>query len=134
MIMQADLDLGRILRFCFVGGLVALIYVALFLGLREFGFARGPASVVAYGCAVLFQYFAQTAWTFRRALFSVGYAWRFAVMVALGAGFSVLITAAIGPTLGLHDAVSAAIVVVITPFFNFLMMILWVYRDRVAEE
>lgn len=132
--MVPSVDLDRVLRFCLVGGAVALIYVGLFLSLRELGAARLPASVVSYGCAVLFQYFAQTAWTFRREPASAGYAWRFAVMVALSAGFSVLITAAVGPALGLHDAVSAAIVVVTTPFFNFLMMTLWVYHDQIAEE
>lgn len=131
---MASPGLARVARFSLVGVCVALIYGVLFLWLRELGLARWVASTVAFAVAVLFQYVAQTWWTFGARPGDGGAAIRFAAMVGTGALLAAAITGLIGPALGASDAVSAAAVVVTLPVFNYVTMSVWVYRGRAGTR
>jgi putative flippase GtrA len=124
----------RLLRFSIVGVCVALIYYVLFLLLRMVETPRMIASTVAFGVAVTVRYFAQTSWTFGARPSNRRHATRFLIMVTTGAILSAAITALIGPALNAPDYLSALVVVVVLPVFNYLVMSIWVYRDHDAKR
>ena len=120
-------DLGQILRFCIVGTGVAGLYLALFLGTVQLGLPMGGANLVSLVCAVLVQYVAQTAWTFRRPLAVPEQIFRFGCTVALGFVTSTLITAVVGPHFGWTPLLSGALVMIWLPVQNYVIFRIWVY-------
>lgn len=121
-------EAGRVLRFALVGVATAAIYALLFLLARTAGVAPWLASTAAFAVAVAFQYAAHAAFTFRRPLRRPDQIARFAATVGLGWATATAVTAAIGPALGLAEAVSVGIAVTLLPVLNFVLFRLWVYR------
>ncbi len=117
----------RISRFALVGVLIAGLYVALYLAFLHIGMPRGAANVSAFGLAVVAQYGGQAAFTFERDLADPAQMLRFGVMVGCGLVTSSLITGLIAPALALEDWLAAALVAVILPVQNFILMTLWVF-------
>ncbi|TNJ44475.1 GtrA family protein [Phaeobacter sp. B1627] len=123
--MRTDRD--QILRFCVVGTGVAGLYLGLFLLGVELGLAEAAANIISLGCAVVVQYIAQTAWTFRRPLAVPEQILRFACTIGLGFVVSTLITAHVGPHLGWPPALSGAVVMLWLPIQNYVMFRIWVF-------
>ncbi len=129
------IDVRKLVRFSVVGATVAAVYAGLFLILRtRLGLSEIPASLIAFGIAVAFQYVVQTVWTFRSSLAVPGQARRFFTAIAIGAVTSTAITGWIGPYFGWADAVSAAIVVVWLPIQNFILFSAWVYKGSGGDR
>ncbi len=120
----------RIFRFAVVGTGVAIYYMAAFLGLLHLLNSPWIANLLAFGSAIMIQYVGQTAWTFGKPLAVPAQFGRFLCMIGLGLIVSSVITGIAGPRLGLPEFVSAAMVVVILPIVNFVILRLWVYRER----
>ncbi|ATG36654.1 putative polysaccharide biosynthesis protein [Phaeobacter piscinae] len=125
-------DLGQLIRFAFVGALVAAIYVLLFLGFLQLGFMAGVANALAFALAVLVQYVGQTVWTFRQRLGQPDQALRFGCTIGLGFVTSGLLTSGIGPMLGWPDWLAASIAAVWLPVQNYLFFKIWVYAGNGA--
>ena len=128
-----DMRGGTFLRFALVGTVVAGLYVALYLVLLEVGLAKALANTIAFLIAVTVQYVGQAAFTFEATLKDFPQITRFGVMIGLGVVTSTLITAFIGPMLGLADWISALAVTVVLPLQNFLLMRCWVF-DPARKE
>ncbi|SLN72510.1 GtrA-like protein [Roseivivax jejudonensis] len=118
---------ARLLRFGIVGAGVAALYVLLYVAFLRAGIPQGVANVAAFLIAVAVQYAGQGAFTFGRPLADPAQALRFAVMIGLGLLTSAVVTGAIGPAAGLPDWASAALVAVVLPLQNFVLMSLWVF-------
>lgn len=119
----------RVFRFALVGGLVAVIYVSLYLAFLQLGLSRTLANGAAFGLAVVTQYLGQTLFTFRRSLSEAGQIARFATMIGFGFLTSALVTGWIGPAASAPEWAAAAAVAVILPVQNYLLMRLWVYAE-----
>lgn len=132
--MPSSFQIKRFIRFAVVGTVVAIVYLFIFLSLRNLGFSPVFASSASFLIAVIIQYLGQTAWTFGHSVRKPLHAVRFAVMVALGAMLAAAITGAVAPALGLSDTIAGVAVVLILPIFNFTIMSLWVYCDRSAGD
>ncbi|MGB0498769.1 MAG: GtrA family protein [Rubricella sp.] len=122
-------DKGTLLRFAIVGVSVAAFYTALFVAFSRSGLAPGIANAIALTLAVIGQYIAQTAWTFRRPLALPDQIGRFATVIAAGYLFSHIVTAVVAPAAGFADWLAAGIVVVSLPVLNFVAFRLWVYAE-----
>lgn len=128
-----DMRGGTVLRFALVGSFVAGLYVVLYLVFLEMGIAKALANTIAFLIAVTVQYVGQAAFTFEATLKDFPQITRFGVMIGLGVVTSTLITAFIGPMLGLADWISAVAVTVVLPVQNFLLMRRWVF-DPARKE
>jgi len=59
-------DFGRLIRFSIVGGLTALIYLAILNSAAQLsGWRLSSCSLIAYPLATAFNYFLHRAWTFQ---------------------------------------------------------------------
>ncbi len=120
-------DRDQILRFCVVGTGVAGLYLGLFLLGVELGLTEAAANVTSLSCAVVVQYIAQTAWTFRRSLAVPEQIFRFVCTIGLGFVVSTLMTARFGPLLGWPPVLSGSVVMLWLPIQNFVMFRIWVF-------
>ncbi|WP_299284715.1 GtrA family protein [uncultured Tateyamaria sp.] len=118
---------AKILRFACVGATVALLYVALYLGLLTLGLAQPVANGAAFLLAVAVQYAGQAAFTFRAPLKDGPQITRFVAMIGCGLLSSALITGIAQPALGLPHWGAAAIVTLVLPIQNYLIMSRWVF-------
>lgn len=122
---------STIVRYSIVGLSVAVMYVACLNLLERAQLAPTAVnSALAFIIAVAFQYVAQGAFTFRRPLQDRLQLARFATTVALGFVISTLVVSYLGPRVGLSTFISSLAVVVLLPFFNFAMFIVWVFADK----
>lgn len=124
----------RAARFAVVGASVAAIYILLYLGLQAQGLARPVANIAAFLFAVAVQYVGQTLFTFRRRLAVPAQMSRFIGMILLGLLVSALITGRLGPALGWPDWLAAAVVTVVLPVQNYLILKIWVYSEKYASS
>ncbi len=120
-------DRWQALRYCVVGCSIAGLYVLLYAGLTAGGYAPMAANAWAFGLAVIFQYIAQTVWTFRRPLGLPDQMLRFVCTIALGFLTSAVLTSGVAPLVGLSAWSSAAVVAVWLPVQNYLFFRIWVY-------
>ena len=125
-------DRFRLLRFGLVGGAVAVLYVGSFSALVALEIKEFLANIIAVVIAVMFQYFAQTTYTFRSRLLIRGQAKRFLITIGIGLAISTPITTFIGPALEWQEFVSAGVVVVVSSLINYVLFTLWVYDSRGA--
>ncbi|WP_170760236.1 GtrA family protein [Ruegeria lacuscaerulensis] len=119
----------RLFRFAIVGTGVAAYYMVTYLGLLYLLKSPWTANLLAFGTSILIQYVCQTAWTFGKPLAAPAQFGRFLCMIGLGLIVSSAITGFAGPRLGLSEPVSAALVVVVLPILNFVILRLWVYPE-----
>jgi len=120
----------RIFRFAVIGAGVAAYYMVAYLGLLYLLNSPWVANFLAFGTAILIQYVGQTAWTFGRPLAVPSQFGRFMCMIGVGLIVSTAITGFVGPRFALSEMASAALVVVVLPILNFVILRLWVYRER----
>ncbi|WP_299153560.1 GtrA family protein [uncultured Tateyamaria sp.] len=118
---------AKILRFTCVGATVALLYIALYLGLLALAFAQPVANSTAFLLAVAVQYAGQAAFTFRAPLKDGPQITRFVAMIGCGLLSSALITGIAQPALGLPHWGAAVIVTLVLPIQNYLIMSRWVF-------
>lgn len=121
--------IGRISRFALVGVGVATLYVVLYVLFLRTGLAQGAANALAFGIAVLVQYAGQARLTFHRQLNDGAQMVRFGTMIAGGFITSALITGIVAPYLLVDPWIAAALVAVILPVQNFILMTLWVFSN-----
>lgn len=119
----------ELLRFALVGGSVAVAYVVAYVLLLNLGMAVVMANAVAFGLAIVLQYFGQAVFTFRRTWSEAGQMARFATMTGLGFVVSCLITAGLAPVAGLSALQAAMIVAVWLPIQNYVLMKIWVFSN-----
>jgi putative flippase GtrA len=115
------------LRFAIVGGTVALVYMAAYLGLLALGLPQVLANALAFLGAVALQYLGQALFTFRAPLRDRAQAGRFAAMILCGLVTAALITGPLATRLGLPDGLAALAVMLLLPVQNYVFMILWVF-------
>ncbi len=120
----------RIIRFALVGTTVAALYILLYAGFLALGLAQVLANALAFLMAVAVQYLGQAGFTFDAPWRDSAQALRFIAMIGLGLLTSALITGALGPALGWHTLISAAVVTLVLPVQNFVIMSRWVFSDR----
>jgi putative flippase GtrA len=126
--------LHHLLRFAIVGVAVALTYVCLYLTLIAAGVPRFMANGLAFFQAIILQYAAQAAFTFKRQLADQTQIVRFAAMVSLGFISSALITGPIADMTGLADWKAAFAVTVLLPFQNYILLSLWVFAAPASSR
>ncbi|WP_413719757.1 GtrA family protein [Silicimonas sp. MF1-12-2] len=132
---MTQVEFLRLLRFSTTGGLVALIYVVIYLMLAsEAGLGQFQANLIAFSLAVIFQYIVQTLWTFKASIWSAPQVFRFALTIGLGLLFSSIITSLAGPYFSWPSWLSALVVVVVLPVLNYIIFRFWVYRIPSARE
>ncbi|WP_300064065.1 GtrA family protein [uncultured Roseobacter sp.] len=117
----------RLARFALIGSLAAASYLLLYLGFLGLDLPRIWANALAFGLAVCLQYVGQAGFTFRKRLMDTAQIGRFGAMVALGFLTSMLITGGLGPALALADWAAAALVTVVLPVQNYIIMSAWVF-------
>lgn len=120
----------RLFRFALVGTAVAVLYILLYAGFMALGMPQAIANALAFLVAVAVQYLGQAGLTFDAPWRDRTQALRFAAMIGLGLLTSALITGALGPAFGWHALVSAAVVTLVLPIQNFVIMSRWVFSRR----
>jgi putative flippase GtrA len=119
----------RVFSFAFIGILIALLYIGLYLAFLSLGLRPGAANGLAFGLAVVTQYIGQARFTFRRQVNDTRQMLRFGLMIAGGAATSTLITGVMAPSFMLPPLAAAVIVTLILPVQNFILMSLWVFSN-----
>ncbi|MEO1638212.1 MAG: GtrA family protein [Pseudomonadota bacterium] len=119
--------LAQFLRFGIVGGLTALIYAVGFLLLNGAGVSTTLAVCLAYGAAIVFQYFGHAGFTFRKTARDGGQVQRFLVLNGVGLLLAIGITLVMTGVMGLPDVMATVTVVVALPIMNWIIMRLWVF-------
>lgn len=118
-------------RYAFVGVSVALVYLVAFACLEQASFLPSLwNSAIAFLAAVIVQYVAQGALTFRRPLNDARQVLRFATTVTIGLVLSSLMVGYVGPLIGLSNFAASLVVVIALPVFNFIVFLLWVFVDK----
>ena len=113
---SARSTLDQVIRYAFVGTVVALIYLVIFYCVQAVGqMSPVVSSSLAFLLAVMVQYVAHAAVTFRRPLRDRTQAVRFASTIAMGLAFSVLVMGYLAPSWGVRDDLAALIVVAAVP-------------------
>ncbi len=129
-VKYVSLSVATIGRYTIVGVSVAGVYLGMLSLLEIVDFAPSMVnSAIAFVIAVIFQYIAQGAFTFKRALKDSGQIARFATTVTAGLAISTFIVGHAGPSLGYSTLASSFVVVALLPIFNFLMFLFWVFVD-----
>ncbi|MEO0401778.1 MAG: GtrA family protein [Pseudomonadota bacterium] len=117
----------RFIRFAIVGSAVAGLYVLLYLAFLSIGLAQPVANAAAFLLAVAVQYIGQAGFTFQSRLNDAPQITRFAIMIGCGLITSAVITGLVGPALALPHWAAAAIVTIILPLQNYVIMTRWVF-------
>lgn len=128
---------GTFLRFALVGAGVAALYIVLYLLFLALGLPQMLANAVAFLTAVAVQYVGQAGFAFRAPLRDGPQALRFALMIGLGLITSALLTGMIGPALEMPDWMAAAVVTLVLPVQNYVIMTRWVFtrtRDQMETS
>jgi putative flippase GtrA len=121
-------SLWLVIRYGLVGAAVALIYIVSFKLLQIADlFPAVINSCLAFLIAVAVQYLGHAAITFRRTVRDGAQAVRFALTVGMGMVLSAIVVGCVGPALGIRDHYSALAVIVIVPFFNFIVFKVWAF-------
>lgn len=123
-------ELARMLRFSIVGLSVAVVYAVGFVLLRHAGAVPWAASALSFAVAVFWQYVAQSRVTFGSRPSFDGQSLRFAFVIGAGFSVSTLINGWLGPTIGLSEAVTLAVVIIWLPVQNYILFRLWVFRGN----
>ena len=117
-----------VVRYVVVGAMGACFYASLYCGLVALNAGKSVlASLIAYACAVVFQYFTHARLTFRVRSNDRSQMVKFLAVTAAGFTISSLI-AYVGPRLGIPPIGVAAIVVVVIPVFNLAAFSGWVFK------
>jgi putative flippase GtrA len=124
----------HLLRFALVGGTVALVYMAAYLGLMALGVPQIIANVLAFLGAVALQYLGQAVFTFRAPLRDRAQAIRFIAMILCGLVTAALITGPAAAALDLPDWLAALTVTLVLPVQNYAFMILWVFTKSDEKQ
>ncbi|MEO0995549.1 MAG: GtrA family protein [Pseudomonadota bacterium] len=124
----------RVLRFAVVGVTVSALYAGLYALFRWAEMTPGIASPLAFGLAVIWQYIAQSLWTFSAGIASGSQAARFVATVSMGAITAALVSGLIAPAIGAPEAVAILAVMGLTAAQNYLFFRLWVYRRAIAND
>lgn len=123
----AQTDAGTLGRFIVMGMVNTVVYVGLFIGLREADITPFLANLLAFTTAVCVQYVGQSLFTFRTRLKDFGQILRFAVMIGAGLGASSVLATFVGPLMLWPSWLVALVVTVWLPVQNFILMRVWVY-------
>ncbi|MEP4195347.1 MAG: GtrA family protein [Aliishimia sp.] len=124
---------GTFTRFAIVGVTVAALYIGLYIAFLGAGLPQFFANGAAFILAIVVQYVGQAGFTFKAELKDGSQIQRFGTMIGLGLITSALVTGAIGPWLNLSDWLSAAVVTIILPLQNYLIMTRWVFKSSTPK-
>lgn len=124
----------KLMRFGIVGTAVAALYIGSYVVLVAVGLTEFLANVSAVFIAVVFQYIAQTVWTFQNRIMIQSQAARFVFTIAVGLTISTAITTFIGPAFGWKEYFSATLVVIVSSLTNYVLFTFWVYRKSGSAQ
>lgn len=127
-------ELGRLIRFGLTGLAVTAVYVLCFTLMVHAGFWEFTANLAAFSAAVLFQYVAQTLYTFRQTLNDRHQIARFAAAIGVGLVYSTLVSTFVGPHFQWPTWVTATVLAVTWPIVNYIAFRFWVYRIEAPKE
>jgi putative flippase GtrA len=127
------IHLGRVVRFCMVGGVATLTYAssafALSYGLGSSLLPAAAASLLAYLIAMPVSYLGHKHVTFESDGAHVLEAPRFLASAALGIGISCLVPLAVVNGLGMAPAISIALTCILVPVVNYVVLDRWVFAS-----
>jgi putative flippase GtrA len=121
--------LAMLARYALAGGLTSLVYIIIYTTCVHFDVVRYLASAIAYGCALLFQYFAHGIFTFGHRQTPKGKLWRYLFAVGCGFILAASISQANMKLYVLPDLVVSLIVMLVVATTNFLFFTFWVYAS-----
>lgn len=126
-ISDSIVELGRAVRFGFVGLLATLVYAcATVLAVEALRLSPIPASIVGVATAAAVSYFGHALYSFSVKP-SRFYLWRFLLIAALTLGLNIGVTWLLTAVLGLSYRISVGVVMVLIPVTNYLCNRFWVF-------
>jgi putative flippase GtrA len=124
--------LAHLARYALAGAVTIATYMTIYNLLVMAGLMRFLASTLAYGGALLVQFFAHGRYTFGHRDAGHGVVWRYLVSVGFGLLMAAGISQANTKLYSLDDRLVSAIVMGLVAISNFVLFNLWVYRGRPA--
>ncbi len=122
------LELGRIIRFGFVGIAATVVYVgSSFAGIEVFGVPPVAASVLGQVLSTFVSYFGHAVFSFRVEPSHQLYLMRFLLISVLTFALNIIVTWLIADALGLSPRIAIAVVTVLIPIANYLANRFWVF-------
>jgi putative flippase GtrA len=121
-------ELGRIIRFGFVGIAATVVYTGTsFAGIEVFGIPPVAASVLGQVVSTFVSYFGHALFSFRVEPSHRLYLLRFLLISVLTFAPNVIVTWLIADALGLSPRIAIAVVTVLIPITNYLANRFWVF-------
>jgi putative flippase GtrA len=121
-------ELGRIIRFGFVGIAATVVYTGTSLaGIEVFGLPPVAASVLGQVVSTFVSYFGHAIFSFRVEPSHRLYLIRFLLICVLTFALNVIVTWLIADVLGLSPRIAIAVVTVLIPITNYLANRFWVF-------
>jgi putative flippase GtrA len=125
-------EVAKLIRFGISGVLATGLHVAIALSLIGWCAAPPPlANAVAFACATVWSYLANTLWSFSAAP-DLRNACRFAVVALCGMSLTALI-AGLAQKAGAVPLVGIGLVVSVVPGFTFVAHRYWTYRKAAGQ-
>lgn len=124
-----------LIRFGMVGVTVAASYaLAYHVQFTLIGMGRFAANLIAFVLAIVLQYLLHATFTFKDRRVADGrQVMRFGTTVFAGYVISVVVTSILVPRGVLGEAVGTAVVVLLLPVVNLIVMGLWVFGERATR-
>ena len=125
---MSSFTISRLLRYSFVGGATAGIYLSLYYTFKyTFHLSDFVSNIFAYSLAVFFQYKYQSNYTFHDVSGS-DFRWlKFLVTCSTGYIFSLYVTSYLVPAGYVGELIGSLLVVFLLPLFNLIVMFIWVF-------
>ena len=121
-------ELGRIVRFGFVGVAATVVYTGTSVaGIEVFGLPPVAASVLGQGVATFVSYFGHVLFSFRVEPSHRLYLMRFLLISVLTFALNIVVTWLIADVLGISPRIAIAVVTVLIPITNYLANRFWVF-------
>jgi putative flippase GtrA len=126
-------ELGRVVRFGFVGVCATLVYAAASLvAIEVFRFSPVLASMLGYCFSMGISYLGHVYYSFRVEPKHRLFLWRFITIAALTFGIAAVLTVVLTENLRLSHRVTIMIISVVIPATSYLCNRLWVFRPELA--
>ena len=127
MLLKSKISNFRFLKFLSVGGLVTLLHVVIVVICIELlGFSQLISNSAAYVISNICAFFFNTKWSFSKGLTSNTF---FKYQVVSVASFFILVfISSVSDSFGFHYLIGLLFVILVIPFFTYLMHKYWTYR------
>ena len=134
MLGKIAVELGRMVRFGFVGTIAAATYAAVTFAIAELRIADPVvASVIGYFCAALISYFGHLYYSFRVTPDHRTFLWRFAITVVVTSGMTVGCTWLMTEYWSYPAWAAVLAVTLLIPATNYVCGRFWVFLPKPIE-